>query len=201
MIGNIRDAVARMDAIQTTITGRAGHASDPGSAPPASFTGLLQQAGRGNGVPAHQHRHDTALTPAAGTRRSGPPPGLEGHGNGQIPLQLLAPITGTDERLWAPAAAAFDHMRHDAARHGINLPVVDAYRTYESQVRLADELGLYSQGGLAAEPGTSQHGWGRALDLDVDDRAVSWLRANAWKYGFVETVPREPWHWEFHPAG
>jgi LAS superfamily LD-carboxypeptidase LdcB len=36
-----------------------------------------------------------------------------------------------------------------------------------------------------------------SLDLDLDSRALSWMRANAGRYGFVEDVPREPWHWTF----
>ncbi len=60
---------------------------------------------------------------------------------------------------------------------------------------------MYDKGGAAAVPGKSEHGWGRALDLGLDDKALTWLRSNAWKFGFVEAVPGESWHWEFHPAG
>ena len=39
---------------------------------------------------------------------------------------------------------------------------------------------------------------GLAVDADVSDPAtMGWLRANGYKYGFVEAVPREPWHWEY----
>ena len=89
-------------------------------------------------------------------------------------------------------------MRADARRQGIEMPVIDAYRPLEDQYRLAEELGLYSEGGWAAKPGTSQHGWGRAIDLELDDEALAWMRQHAGNYGFTETVPREPWHWEFH---
>ena len=70
----------------------------------------------------------------------------------------------------------------------------------EVQVDLAERKGLYSQGGLAAKPGTSDHGWGRALDLDLDAKAQAWMRANGDRYGFVEDTPREPWHWVFTPS-
>jgi LAS superfamily LD-carboxypeptidase LdcB len=30
-------------------------------------------------------------------------------------------------------------------------------------------------------------------------RKLDWMRANAYRFGFVEAVPREPWHWEFRP--
>ena len=55
---------------------------------------------------------------------------------------------------------------------------------------LARRKGLYSQGGLAAKPGTSDHGWGRSTDLDLDSKALTWMRANGAKYGFAEDVPR-----------
>jgi LAS superfamily LD-carboxypeptidase LdcB len=50
---------------------------------------------------------------------------------------------------------------------------------------------------LAATPGTSNHGWGLSVDLDLDATAQAWMRQNGARYGFVEDVPREPWHWTF----
>jgi zinc D-Ala-D-Ala carboxypeptidase len=85
----------------------------------------------------------------------------------------------------------------DAAAAGIEIGVTDSYRSYESQVDLARRKGLYSQGGLAATPGTSNHGWGLSVDLDLDATAQAWMRQNGARYGFVEDVPREPWHWTF----
>ena len=88
-------------------------------------------------------------------------------------------------------------MAADAAAQGVHIGVTDSYRSYDAQVSLAQRKGLYRNGGLAATPGTSNHGWGRALDLDLDAKAQAWLRANAGRYGFVEDVPREPWHWTY----
>jgi LAS superfamily LD-carboxypeptidase LdcB len=89
----------------------------------------------------------------------------------------------------------------DAKRAGVNIGITDSYRSYTEQVDLAKRKGLYSQGGLAAKPGTSDHGWGLATDLDLDSKAQTWMRANAGKYGFVEDTPREPWHWAYKPRG
>ena len=47
--------------------------------------------------------------------------------------------------------------------------------------------------------GTSDHGWGMATDLDLNPRALAWMRENAGKYGFEEDTPRESWHWAFKP--
>ena len=64
---------------------------------------------------------------------------------------------------------------------------------------LAERKGLYKDGGLAAVPGTSDHGWGMAVDLSLDAGAQAWMRLHAGEYGFVEDTPREPWHWGYHP--
>lgn len=116
--------------------------------------------------------------------------------NGRISPHDLTPIGG-GHRLAGPAAPAFEQMTAAAARDGVSFGVNDSYRSFEEQVRLARSKGLYSQGGLAATPGTSQHGWGLAVDLDLDPKAQAWMRANGPKFGFHEDVPREPWHWTF----
>ncbi|MET0133024.1 MAG: M15 family metallopeptidase, partial [Kibdelosporangium sp.] len=62
---------------------------------------------------------------------------------------------------------------------------------------------------LAAVPGTSNHGWGLALDLCGGAQSAgspehAWLMANAPGYGWQNppwAQPGrgrvEPWHWEF----
>jgi D-alanyl-D-alanine carboxypeptidase len=68
-------------------------------------------------------------------------------------------------------------------------------------VDLVARKGLYANGGLGAVPGTSNHGWGVAVDADITNPATkAWLQANGHRFGFVEAVPREPWHWEFRPS-
>ncbi|MEM7285187.1 MAG: M15 family metallopeptidase [Actinomycetota bacterium] len=216
MIENVRAAMGRVEAIRATIQGPSttGATAEPArtrSARPAGAAAQFNQvlasavqrqtlgnylAQSGGGITTQPSWWSSpSLT---GRYDANAPRGLEGFGNGQIPLDRLRPISGTDERMWAPAAESFTRMRADARRAGIDLPVIDAYRPIEDQYRLADELGLYKDGGWAAVPGTSQHGWGRAIDLELDDEALTWMRQNAGRYGFVENVPREPWHWEFH---
>lgn len=142
---------------------------------------------------------------AAGTTGSravdadGVPLELKRYGNGKIPADALAPLGVGSHRLWQPAAQSFTAMVAAAKADGVTIGVTDSYRTYESQVDLAKRKGLYSQGGLAAAPGTSDHGWGMALDLKLDSSAQTWMRANADRFGFHEDVPREPWHWAFKP--
>lgn len=129
----------------------------------------------------------------------GIPTDLAAYGNGKIPKTALAEVGGTGHRLWAPAAEHLTKLIADAKRDGVTIGITDSYRSYDEQVDLARRKGLYSQGGLAAKPGTSEHGWGMAADLDLNAKALSWMRANAEKYGFDENVPRESWHWAFKP--
>ena len=125
------------------------------------------------------------------------PPDLRSYGNGRIPAAALTSVGIGHHRLAGPAARGFIAMTEEAASSGIHIGVTDSYRNYDQQVDLARRKGLYSQGGLAATPGTSNHGWGLAVDLDLDARGQAWMRSNAGRYGFVEDTPREPWHWAY----
>ncbi len=56
----------------------------------------------------------------------------------------------------------------------------------------------------AAKPGFSKHQNGIAFDLSVaggdGNPTYEWLKRHATSFGFVRTVSREPWHWEFDEA-
>jgi D-alanyl-D-alanine carboxypeptidase len=148
---------------------------------------------------------DAPLTPARrlaagqyGTLQ--PPAELAAYGNGRIPEGRLAAIDGHGHQLWAPAATAFNQMSAAARRDGVTIGVNDSYRSLAGQQKVAQDKGLYSQGGLAAAPGTSTHGWGVSLDLQLDGRAQAWMRENGDRFGYVEDVAREPWHWTYRPG-
>jgi LAS superfamily LD-carboxypeptidase LdcB len=82
--------------------------------------------------------------------------------------------------------------------------LTDSYRDYASQVSVRAR-----KPALAARPGTSQHGWGLAVDLaggvEAADEHWAWLRDNAPAYGWDNPEwareggdgPYEPWHWEY----
>ncbi|AEV82453.1 D-alanyl-D-alanine carboxypeptidase [Actinoplanes sp. SE50] len=129
----------------------------------------------------------------------GIPEDLAAYGNGRIPPEALEQVGDTRHKLWAPAAEKLTQLIADAKRDGVTIGITDSYRPYTEQVDLARRKGLYSQGGLAAKPGTSEHGWGMATDLDLNPEALSWMRKNGGRYGFVENVSRESWHWAFRP--
>lgn len=122
--------------------------------------------------------------------------------NGQLNPSELAPIpappdSSQNHKLNPIAAKAYAEMVAAAADDGIVWGITDSYRNLEIQKDLVARKGLYSQGGLAAAPGTSNHGWGSAVDLKVkrETKEYRWLKDNAAKFGF-STIPREPWHWE-----
>ena len=124
--------------------------------------------------------------------------------NGKIPdseLQALSFSPGN--KMNKKAAAAMEEMNKAyKADNGSDLIINDAYREYDRQVKLREQLGS-----TAGVPGTSNHGWGLAADIEVGpfgSSAYNWLKANAHKYGYVHPAWAEPsgsnpeqWHWEY----
>lgn len=128
-----------------------------------------------------------------------------GHGNGRIPDGEMRGI-GEGQRLAAEAADAFVAMRDAAAAQGVTIGVTDSYRSFEAQVAVRAAKG----GQVAtATPGTSVHGWGKALDLKVGDPAVrTWLQQHSRAYAWINPPwaqrsgkSFEPWHYEYYGVG
>ena len=126
--------------------------------------------------------------------------------NGFLPGSALCPLkTAPGQRLIASAASAFDAMSTAfAAEFGTSLCVTDSYRDYATQVQV-----FTRKPNLAATPGRSQHGWGRAVDLcggvqNYGTPPYNWLKQHAIGFGFghpdwaePDGSRPEPWHWEF----
>ena len=189
----IADIQSRIIALQTQQAGRTAQQSQSstttGGASGDDFASYLSDA--------------VSQAPTTGRSYSlnskGIPTDLAAYGNGKIPASALEQVGNTGHKLWGPAAESLTRMMSDAEKAGVHIGITDSYRPYTEQVDLARRKGLYSQGGLAAKPGTSEHGWGMAADLDLNAKALSWVRENAAKYGFYNTAPRESWHWGFKP--
>lgn len=127
------------------------------------------------------------------------------HSNGQVPSTELCPLPVSRHLLHADAARGWWQLnRAFARRFGSGSCVTDSYRSYEAQAAVYG-----AKPGLAAVPGTSNHGWGVAMDLcgGVESYASPqhlWLAGHGAKYGWVNPSwaqvggsRPEPWHWEF----
>lgn len=142
-----------------------------------------------------------------------PLPGCDGEprgegSNGEIPASDLCALWVPDQMLRGDAAVALSELDLNyRALFGRDLCITDSYRSLADQRRLA-----YTKPGLAAAPGTSNHGWGLAIDLchaETDNQAVmNWLQDNGPTYGWDNPAwarrtgsgPHEPWHWEYVPG-
>ncbi len=136
----------------------------------------------------------------------GGPGAWGGHSNGRIPLTELCGLSwDPGEFLRCDAAAALEQL--DVvymASFGTHITITDSYRDYDAQVAVYEQ-----KPGLAAKPGTSNHGWGLALDLAGGINSWStperdWFVANAPSAGWVSPSwaqpgagREEPWHWEY----
>lgn len=159
--------------------------------------------------------------------------------NGQLPKASLSAIS-TPGQLRSDAAASFERLRAAAKADGFNMgttTVDQAYRPDDRQVYYLERYydhtwrpGLtVGNGGVrhyagktwyrkpgyptAAEPGTSNHGWGVAVDFQglggwagyqgkPEGRGYAWMRKHAREFGWTNDEGRrinEPWHWDYVP--
>jgi len=130
--------------------------------------------------------------------------------NGRIPPEALCELDfAPGKTLRCDAAVQLEALAAEFHKEfGYALKITDAYRPYEDQVRLK-AIKPY----LAAVPGTSQHGWGLAIDVGGSvpsgtSREYVWMRMHAPDYGWDNPAwarpngsKPEPWHFEFFAAG
>ncbi len=116
-------------------------------------------------------------------------------------------------------------MNNALAQEGIDIAILSAYRSYQTQQATYSYWVSYNGGNtdaadqVSARPGHSQHQLGTAVDFtssEIGDalgtqfgntKASNWLKQNAWKYGFVLSFPSgwenetgfnyEPWHYRY----
>lgn len=147
------------------------------------------------------------------------PSDLKGAKNGKLSNKVLVAVGSG--HLHHRAAAAWVAMVAAAKKDGIVLKPTskyDLYRPYENQrrtfitrfqlenngskvTRIWEGRTWYLKKGFApvAVPGTSNHGWGLAVDVaNSSGPTLAWLKKHALKFGFsweVRTGPNaEPWH-------
>jgi len=147
--------------------------------------------------------------------------GLE---NGRLPAETLSVVSSRpsyDCRVArvAGADAAWLALADAAAVDGVWIEGGWCYRTYEEQEAAWLSRRCYLPGNCdgdpyppTAEPGTSMHGWGLAIDVwDASGRLLTctspeflWMRLVAPRFGWVHPEwascgkqGAEPWHWEY----
>ena len=128
--------------------------------------------------------------------------------NGQFLKQLtLIQTVGADNTLKYISndiAQFYLDLVNAAEADGVPLPLKSGFRTYPQQVYLRDGYDRKLPGfNLAARPGFSNHEDGYAYDFAIGgyegNPRYDWLKANGPRHGFVRTVNKEPWHWEYRP--
>lgn len=133
-----------------------------------------------------------------------------GYANGRIPTSALCPLDfAPGHMLRCDAAEQLSALSKEYEKEfGVPIPMTDSYRSLELQIRVKA-----IKGWLAATPGTSNHGWGLAVDLGYPISTFTsaehaWMRVHAPDYGWdnpswarsTGSKP-EPWHFEFFAAG
>ena len=142
--------------------------------------------------------------------------------NYEVELTELSNGEKVDSRIYPQLQQMFD----DARAEGLELFVREGYRTTQDQKDIMNErIQQYQDEGYSrgeakklakeyvAEPGTSEHELGIAVDINADtskcsaDAVYTWLANNAYKYGFIKRYPdnkieitgvnNEPWHYRY----
>ncbi len=124
--------------------------------------------------------------------------------NGELPADSLCTLFDGHTQMRADAAVALANLNEAyVAKFGSDMCLASGYRTLAQQYVVKAE-----KGGLAVTPGTSNHGWGLAVDFcsrETSGARWAWLKENGPLYGFQNPSwaqyggggPHEPWHWEF----
>jgi hypothetical protein len=120
----------------------------------------------------------------------------------------LIQIVGADNQLKFVSLDIADEylaLVNAAEADGVPMPLRSGFRTYPKQAYLRDGWERRLPGfNEAARPGFSNHQDGFAYDFAISgydgNPRYDWLKLNGPRHGFVRTVNREPWHWEYRPA-
>lgn len=161
-------------------------------------------------------RREAAARSAAAATASGAASGLSGPPtcrtaaaddavNGFLRSEQLCALSASGQALAVGAAQAYEALSATfAGTFKRPLCVTDSYRDYASQIDV-----FRRKPTLAATPGRSQHGLGRALDLCGGIESFGtpehrWMQANAERLGFTHPAwaraggsRPEAWHWEW----
>lgn len=125
-----------------------------------------------------------------------------------IGQKILVNIVGTGaemEQITLESLEPYFALVNAAAKENIQIGIESGFRTFAKQKALFDGFKAKKPGfNLAAAAGRSNHQHGQAFDLNTrgfDGHPVyDWLKKNGPRLGFIRTVNKEHWHWEYMPA-
>ena len=102
--------------------------------------------------------------------------------NGSLPMAYLA-STASGCVVYDESINSLNAMIAQAAKDGVTLRPISCYRDYAGQVAAREEWCAKGACQMAAVPGTSNHGWGKAIDfrdqsgeLTFDSAGYAWLK-------------------------
>lgn len=145
------------------------------------------------------------IKPASGSGKFGPNAAWSrGAYIGQVDLIEIVDAKMEIERLSRDIVPPYLEMAGKAAASGVTVAINSGFRSYPEQKMLWDGYAKRLPGfNQAAKPGASNHQNGIALDIAVagadGNEVYEWLKQNAPDMGFIRTVNKEPWHWEYDP--
>ena len=121
---------------------------------------------------------------------------------GQLDLVAIVDSKLQIERLALKTIEPYAALVAEASKSGILVTLNSGFRSYPEQKNLHDGFVRGLPGfNTAARPGFSKHQNGIAFDISVPggdgNPTYEWLKRHATAFGFVRTVSKEPWHWEF----
>jgi len=124
-----------------------------------------------------------------------------------IGAKVLIAIVGTGGQLQKIAMETFEpylRLMEAAKKNNLTISITSGFRTFGKQERLYEGWRNGEAGfNLAAKPGRSNHQNGIAFDLNTigfdGTKLYDWLKNNAPRFGFIRTVNKEHWHWEYLP--
>jgi len=155
-------------------------------------------------TPSTPNSSPSAPTPppsTSGTGGKGRPPGLIGD-NAQLPDSEIVTIATKGTRtykLYKDAASAYSTLKAaaKAAGYDIDAALTSAYRGYAEQERLYNDYKAGKSKYPAAQPGHSNHGWGKSIDLSAGSAVNLWLRENCVKYNWYWFGPKDAVHFTY----
>lgn len=136
-------------------------------------------------------------------------------------VELPSYISSKNKKVRREVAEALELLYLAAEAEGVSVHVNSAYRSFKTQYglfyRYASDHGVLAAERFSARPGQSEHQLGTAVDFSgtnsdfsdgfADTSQGRWLLANAYKFGFALSYPRdneeitgyiyEPWHYRY----